>query len=146
MGTLTGVVLLAWLAVPSQGAAGPRGGAPVHRIEVTEASSPASGRLLAAAARAGACVAMELETPEAWDRSAPVAPKRGWIARHPALFGTLIGAGAGALAAVTMENELFCSRGDEDCFFHGGGRTLVGAGFGAGIGALTGWVVSLGTK
>jgi hypothetical protein len=66
--------------------------------------------------------------------------------RHPALFGALIGAGAGAVSAATMENELFCSGSDEDCFIHGGGRVLVGAGMGAGIGALAGWLVSLGNR
>lgn len=71
---------------------------------------------------------------------------RGWIGRHPALFGALAGAGAGAVLAATLENELFCSGGDEDCFFHGGSRVLVGAGMGAGIGALTGWLVGLGTR
>jgi hypothetical protein len=45
-----------------------------------------------------------------------------------------------------MENELFCSGGDEDCLIHGGGRVLVGAGMGAGIGALAGWLVSLGNR
>lgn len=69
---------------------------------------------------------------------------RGWIARHPTLFGALVGAGAGAVSAVTMENELFCSGGDEDCFFHGDRRVLVGAGFGAGIGALVGLLVGSG--
>jgi hypothetical protein len=66
-----------------------------------------------------------------------------WISRHPAVFGALVGAGAGAVASGTMENELFCSGGDEDCFFHGGSRLLVGAGMGAGIGALIGWLGSL---
>ncbi len=69
-------------------------------------------------------------------------PKQGgWISRHPALFGTLVGAGAGTVMSLTMENELFCSRGDEDCLFHGGSRALVGAGMGAGVGALVGWIV-----
>ena len=76
--------------------------------------------------------------------SAATAQKPGkWISRHPALFGALVGAGAGAVASGTMENELFCSGGDEDCFFHGGNRLLVGAGMGAGIGALIGWLGSL---
>lgn len=68
---------------------------------------------------------------------------RNWISRHPALFGALVGAAGGALASGTMENELFCSRGDEDCFFHGGSRVLVGAGMGASIGVLIGWLGSL---
>ena len=73
------------------------------------------------------------------------APHRNWIRRHPVLFGALVGAGAGAVASVTMENELFCSGGDEDCFFHGNSRTLVGAGMGAGVGALVGLIAGLGS-
>lgn len=65
---------------------------------------------------------------------------RSWISRHPALFGTLVGAGAGTVMSLVMENEMFCSGGDEDCFFHGGSRALVGAGIGAGVGALVGWI------
>jgi hypothetical protein len=68
------------------------------------------------------------------------AARRSWISRHPALFGALVGAGGGAIAAGTMQNELFCSGGDEDCFFHGPRRVLLGAGMGAGIGALIGWI------
>ena len=68
------------------------------------------------------------------------AEKSGWISRHPALFGALVGAGAGAVTSMAMDNEWFCSGGDEDCFFHGGSRVLVGAGIGAGVGALVGWV------
>lgn len=69
------------------------------------------------------------------------AAERNWIARHPALFGTIVGAGAGAVAASTIENEWFCSGGDEDCIFYGAGRVAVGAGLGAGAGALIGWLV-----
>jgi hypothetical protein len=68
----------------------------------------------------------------------PPPHSHGWIGRHSILFGALVGAGAGAVASVTMENELFCSRGDEDCLFHGSRRAVVGAGIGAGIGALVG--------
>jgi hypothetical protein len=70
----------------------------------------------------------------------------GWIRRHPALFGAMVGAGGGAVAAATMENELFCSGGDEDCLIYGGSRVLVGAGMGAGVGALVGWLVGLASK
>ena len=73
------------------------------------------------------------------------ARKRSWISRHPALFGALVGAGAGAVASGTMENELFCGGGDEDCLFHGGSRVPVGAGIGAGMGALFGWIAGLGS-
>jgi hypothetical protein len=72
---------------------------------------------------------------------------RSWIGRHPALFGALVGAGAGMVAAGTMENELFCSSGsDEDCLFYTGSRFAVGAGIGAGAGALVGWIVGMGRK
>ncbi len=71
--------------------------------------------------------------------------RRSWIGRHPALFGALVGAAAGTIAAGTMENELFCSAGnDEDCFFYQNSRFAVGAGIGAGIGALVGWIAGLG--
>jgi hypothetical protein len=69
---------------------------------------------------------------------------RSWIGRHPALFGALVGAGAGAAASALMENELICSGGDEDCLIYGGSRILVGAGIGAGIGSLVGFFVGLG--
>lgn len=72
-----------------------------------------------------------------------VQTRKNWISRHPVLFGAAVGAGAGTVTSALMENELFCSRGDEDCFFHGGSRVVVGAGFGAGIGALVGWLGSL---
>jgi hypothetical protein len=75
----------------------------------------------------------------------PGSQRRGWISRHPALFGALVGAAGGAVSAATMENEWFCSGGDDDCLFYGGSRVLVGAGMGAGVGALVGWLVGLGT-
>ena len=76
----------------------------------------------------------------------PGSQRRGWLGRHPALFGALVGAGAGAVSAMTLENELFCSGGDEDCVFHGGSRALTGAAMGAGVGALVGWIASLGSR
>jgi hypothetical protein len=76
---------------------------------------------------------------------APASDRRSWIGRHPALFGALVGAAAGTIAAGTMENELFCSTGsDEDCLFYQNSRFAVGAGIGAGVGALVGWIASLG--
>ncbi len=69
---------------------------------------------------------------------------RGWIGRHPALFGALLGAGTGAIAAGTMDNEWFCNGSDDDCVMYGGGRFATGAAIGAGVGALVGWITSLG--
>jgi hypothetical protein len=72
---------------------------------------------------------------------------RGWIRRHPALFGALVGAGAGAATSIPRWTELYCSTGgDEDCLFHGGQGALFGAAVGAGIGALIGFLVGHGTK
>ena len=96
-------------------------------------------------------VARILLRPSLWRSEDVLAQQTGsqnrrWSGRHPALFGALVGAGAGAVSAATMENEWFCSRGDEDCLFYGGSRVLVGAGMGAGVGALVGWLVGLGTR
>ena len=71
---------------------------------------------------------------------------RGWIGRHPALFGALVGAGGGIIAAGTVENELFCSGSDDDCVIYGGSRFAAGAAIGAGVGALVGWIASLGRE
>jgi hypothetical protein len=77
----------------------------------------------------------------------PALQNRGWIRRHPALFGTLVGAGAGVAFTNTVDNEWFCSGSDEDCLYYTrGSRTLVGAGMGAGVGALVGWLAGLGTR
>ena len=74
-------------------------------------------------------------------RPAQTSQDRNWVSRHPAIFGALLGAGGGLMAAGTMENELFCSSGsDEDCLFYTKGRFAVGAGIGAGVGALVGWI------
>ncbi len=72
----------------------------------------------------------------------PASRDRTWIRRHPALFGALVGAGAGAVSSVPRWNELYCAGGtDEDCVFHQGLGVLFGAGAGAGVGALIGSLV-----
>jgi hypothetical protein len=105
-------------------------------------------KLQVAMQRDAARVHLTRPTSRSGDVSAlqPGSQNRGWIGRHPALFGALVGAGTGAVSAATMENELFCSGGDDDCVFYGGGRVFVGAGIGAGVGALVGWLVGLGTR
>lgn len=73
--------------------------------------------------------------------SQPAPRDRNWVQRHPAAFGALVGAGAGAVSAIPRWNELYCAGGgDEDCFFHGAAGVAVGAGIGAGIGALVGMI------
>jgi hypothetical protein len=61
--------------------------------------------------------------------------QRGWIGRHPVLFGALVGAGPGV---VFGEYEL----GRKGDVAHGPDM-LIGAGLGAGIGSLIGFVVGL---
>ena len=46
--------------------------------------------------------------------------------------------------AGTMDNEWFCNGSDDDCLRYGGGRFVMGAAIGAGVGALVGWITSLG--
>ncbi|MGE5814859.1 MAG: hypothetical protein ACM36C_10265, partial [Acidobacteriota bacterium] len=104
--------------------------------------SSSSGILLVSGLREGSRLVNTSQL-RSQELAAQAGKPKNWISRHPALFGALVGAGAGALASGTMENELFCSGGDEDCFFHGGSRILVGAGMGAGVGALIGWIGSL---
>jgi hypothetical protein len=72
----------------------------------------------------------------------PASQSRGWIQRHPTLFGALVGAGLGAVSSIPRWNELYCATGgDEECLFHGAAGVLFGAGAGAGIGALVGHFV-----
>jgi hypothetical protein len=62
--------------------------------------------------------------------------ERNWITRHPVLVGTLAGAGVGLGFAAASDCE---SSSDYTC----GGIALFFAGTGAGLGALSGFVVSL---
>ena len=59
---------------------------------------------------------------------------RSWMERHPVWFGLILGAGVGAAWSAAT-----CSDG---CFPIGvSGAMIVGAGYGAGAGALIGWGV-----
>jgi hypothetical protein len=142
MRPLIGLVLLLFISVP---AAAQETGVPRDHAATVQATAPRPGEprtsLGTAGAREGARLARDFRA-RPQETGAQSRKTKTWISRHPALFGALIGAGAGAVASGTMENELFCSGGDEDCFFHGGSRLLVGAGMGAGIGALVGWLGS----
>lgn len=72
----------------------------------------------------------------------PASQSRGWIQRHPTIFGALVGAGLGAVSSIPRWNELYCATGgDEECLFHGASGVAFGAGVGAGIGALVGHLV-----
>lgn len=151
MRNTTGVALAIWMLFQPLAHAQSISVAPTQPDATTSQNQPAepSGRtnpqnLLASGLRESTrLVALTPPVAEGMARVQPAGQNRSWISRHPVLFGTLVGAGAGALASVTMENELFCSGGDEDCFFHGGSRVFVGAGFGAGIGAVVGLIVSV---
>ncbi len=130
-------------------AAAQAGSAPLPLVpDRTSIERAADGPLMAAIKRQGVFTAARPD-----ERSAPrqdvagTRQNRSWIGRHPALFGALVGAAAGTVAAGAMDNELFCGTGsDEDCLFYTNSRFAVGAGIGAGIGALAGWIVSLGRR
>ncbi len=60
--------------------------------------------------------------------------ERSWAGRHPVLLGMLLGAGIGAAYGAASCND--------GCFPIGrGGAAVVSAPFGAGFGALAGWIV-----
>ena len=87
-------------------------------------------------------LALELGSTRISTTQPPASQDRGWIERHPALFGAVAGAGLGAVSSIPRWTELYCAGGgDEDCLFHGGPGVLFGAGAGAGIGALIGFLV-----
>jgi hypothetical protein len=120
------------------GVAGPR----VPSIAARASAPVGTGPLATAAAREVERLARVAAARHARGAEQSRAEGRNWISRHPVLFGAMVGAGVGAVAAGTMENELFCSGGDDDCIFYGGGRALTGAGIGAGVGAVVGVIVS----
>jgi len=140
---LTVVTVSAMLAWPCTVTAAPPAGTVSHSTVQNALARARTGPLAAAAAREVAQLAAASAARDARGVEAARVEGRNWIARHPVLFSALVGAGAGAVAAGTMENELFCSGGDDDCLIGGEGRALAGAGIGAGIGALVGVVVSV---
>ena len=68
------------------------------------------------------------------------APRRSWIARHPVIFGTLVGFGTGFLVGL--------AGGDDGIFddFTAEFNGMVVGGIGAGIGAAVGAAVSAASK
>lgn len=67
------------------------------------------------------------------------AGERGWIGRHPVLFGALVGAGAGAVIGYSLGRD--CSgRGTGSCSSREG-AALVGGAIFAGAGAVVGLIV-----
>ena len=69
-------------------------------------------------------------------------PRRGWVRRHPALFGALLGAGGGAIVGYGL---------GQDCTGRGacsskGRAAVVGAALFAGAGALVGIAVDRASK
>lgn len=138
---IVGVILFG-LAAPQPATAAAAAGTAVAAMTVHLAAPARTGPLAAAAARETTRLAAATAARPV--RRVQPAEQHGWISRHPVLFGALVGAAAGAVAAGTMDNELFCGGSDDDCVFHGEGRAIVGAGIGAGIGAAVGVIVGLG--
>jgi hypothetical protein len=68
--------------------------------------------------------------------------RENWIKKHPAKFGAIVGAAVGAAPAVYETGTCPPTR---SCSTAGAG-ILFGAMTGAGIGALTGWVISKATR
>ena len=64
-------------------------------------------------------------------------PEKGWIARHPVLFGTIVGFGAGFAVGYATGND--AARGDPSSdYLTPEEKGLLFGGIGAGIGALVG--------
>ena len=97
-----------------------------------------SGPLKAAIARAGDDATLLRMAAGARQNPTVETPKRSWMSRHPALFGALVGCGAGTLiGAVAGHPE------PEEGWSSRGGMIAFGAMTGAGLGALSGWIVGL---
>jgi hypothetical protein len=83
---------------------------------------------------------------EARTMQGSVAQQRTWPARHPVLLGTLVGFGVGfAIGAATCRYPTAEGSSCSDWTYPGNARMLGGftiGGFGAGIGAVAGWLVS----
>lgn len=82
--------------------------APVTSTRVHPAREYGVGPIDAAGRRAatGLVTMAALESPVATTAMASTSPRRGWIARHPVLFGALAGAAVGtAVAAGAWGNE-----------------------------------------
>ena len=101
-------------------------------------SSPSTS-LFSQAAIAGAVraeVARSAQTP------APPGTRTqsSWIKRHPVVFGAIVGAGAGAVIGVaTLPEDRNPDWGPEMAAF-------AGSAWGAGLGAVGGWIISAATK
>jgi len=146
MRRIIGMVLIGVIASQSLAFASDPPVAPASTHPRAVAAGTSGGGLLnaAVAREAGRLARAE---PGSMRRSQPAgSAKRGWIGRHPALTGALIGAGGGAVFANVVENETFCRGTGNDCLFPDGNRTLVGAGIGAGIGALVGLIAGAARK
>src|SRR5574338_1103891 len=103
MRPLIGLVLLLFISVP---AAAQESGTPRDHATTAQMTAPRPGEprtsLGTAAAREGARLARDFRA-RPQETGAQPQKTRTWLSRHPALFGALIGAGAGAVASGTME-------------------------------------------
>ncbi len=112
---------------------------PSTSTATTRVTGPGS---LRAAAIREARRAGQAPQPRTFQSTSERRPESGsWIRRHPALFGAVVGAGAGAIIAVSNTNELFCTGNDEDCLAYGASGVAFGAAVGAGVGMLAGHLV-----
>jgi len=76
------------------------------------------------------------------DAQQPVPEKKSWPKRHPVWTGLMLGAGAGAVWGAAS-----CNYGNNNCWPVGPvGGAIAGSYWGAGVGALIGFVVGQATK
>ena len=111
---------------------------PASDVRSMPSRTPGAGPLATAAAREAIRLA-SLTDDRPLSADDQLTDERSWARRHPVLTGTLLGAGIGAAYGAAS-----CSDG---CFPIGaGGAAIVMASFGAGFGALGGYIVKLAQK
>jgi hypothetical protein len=131
------LVLTTLLSAPSAALASAADGPPSD-LRSTSSRTAGAGPLATAATRE---VIRLASLPDDVQPSANPQPteERSWAGRHPIVTGTLLGAGIGAAYGAAS-----CSNG---CFPIGaGGAAILMASFGAGFGALGGWMVKMAQK
>lgn len=99
------------------------------------ALTPASACAAASVSREAARLAkVQSPTPA----TSPTPPEQSWAGQHPVLLGTLLGLAGGSAVGLSSP-DCRSTGGEAWCGVAVGGW----AGIGAGIGAATGWVVSM---
>lgn len=132
---LVSVLLVGSMLLPSAAlAAEPGDGAPPSRATHLAAVSTATGPIAKAASREAHRLATLPRSGSAPRAQAATRGERNWIARHPMLFGAIVGFGAGfAIGYGAGDDGVFddFTAGSNGLFLGG-----IGCGIGAGVGLL----------